>query len=136
MLAELTLLLHEMLEPAVNRGSPASDLTRDGIAAGGAAIVVTGLPSPGKARLVEALRDRLQVDGIAVEASRVVNDRRQRIYVHAESDLEALVEGSRLVGHASREADVVVPVDWEAPARSVARVVELLVARGLVAPEV
>jgi hypothetical protein len=130
MFAELTLLLHEMLEPAAY-GRPTTDLSSVGVAGTRSAIVVTGLPSPGKTRLVEALSDRLRQEGIAVEASPDVNDHRHPIRVHAETDLEALVEGPV---HAARGADVVVPVDWESPTRSVARVVELLIARGLVAP--
>jgi len=135
MFAELTLLLHEMLEPAAY-AAPTSDLTRAGSAETGAVIVVTGLPSPGKTRLVEALSDRLRNDRITVEASLHANDCRPGIHVHAETDLEALVEGAGSPVAAARGADVVVPVDWESPTRSVARVVELLTARGLVAPEV
>jgi predicted metal-dependent RNase len=137
MLAELTLLLHELFEPADNRGRPTGDASpRLGVAGEPVAVVVTGLPSPGKTRLVEALRERLRVDGIAVEASGGTDDHRPVVRVHAETDLEALIEGAPVVTRSARGADVIVPVDWEAPSRSVARIVELLIARGLVAPEV
>lgn len=137
MLAELSLLLHEMLEPADDRGRAATDVSqRFGTEPGRVAVVVTGLPSPGKTRLVEALRDRLRVDGIAVAPAPEPTDDRPLLRVHAETDLEALVEGTPVVARSARGADVIVPVDWEAPSRSVARIVELLIARGLVAPGV
>ena len=90
MLAELSLLLHEMLEPADDRGRTASDVSqRFGTEPGRVAVVVTGLPSPGKTRLVEALRDRLRVDGIAVAPAPEPTDDRPLLRVHAETDLEA-----------------------------------------------
>jgi hypothetical protein len=52
--------------------------------------------------------------------------------VHAETDLDAFVEGLVELDErrAARAADLVVPVDWEPLARSVARITEALIARG------
>ena len=137
MLAELTLLLHEMLEPADSRGCFTSNLSSRVHADGDqVVIVVTGLPSSGKARLIDALRVRLGSAGITVEAGRAPNDSSRSLRVHAETDLEALVEGAPVVAQSARDADLIVPVDWESPSQSVTRVVELLIARGIVAPEV
>lgn len=138
MLAELTLLLHEMLEPADSRGRSRSDLSpRVDVGDARVVIVVTGLASPGKARLIDALQSRLRGTGVTVEPQGRFHDGNSpALRVHAETDLEALVEGAPVVARAARDADLIVPVDWEAPARSVTRVMELLIARGVVAPEV
>lgn len=104
------------------RGSP-------GPAASGAvsAVCISGLPGEGKRRLVEALAARLA--GLTPPV-RVTIDAATGpgglVRVHAETDLEAMLESSRF----PRDADLVVAVDWEPVARSVARIVALLVSRG------
>jgi hypothetical protein len=57
--------------------------------------------------------------------------------VHAETDLEALVEGgvSATARAAAREAEVIVRVDWERTDQSVDRVIHALVARGVIAAD-
>lgn len=90
-------------------------------------VLVTGLPSPGKVRLVHALHHRLEPSRIRV---RVAGDAAQPedvtiLRVHAATDFEALVEGAR-PAHEARRADLVVNVDWESVDRSVARVIEAL----------
>lgn len=80
-------------------------------------LLLTGIPSPGKARL----RTALQEAGLALSPSGSVR-------VHAETDLEALLEPELLreTRAAAAEADLVVPVDWERPEDSVTRVAALL----------
>ncbi len=134
MLAELTLLLHEMSDTL--RGRPhrvITELPGAAVASGEAIVVVTGLSSPGKARLVEALEHRLRSTGISVRGT---SDERLsntvwRLHVHAETDLEGMVEGRLAANDASQGAEVVIPVDWEPVERSVKRVVERLVSRGV-----
>lgn len=135
MLADLTILLHEMSDALRGRGatrSPAA-IAVDSPAARGFAIVVTGLGSPGKTRLVAALTrnfDGLDISVRVGPASPAPDVPVLR--VHAETDLEALVEGGR-EADARRDADaadLVVPVDWEPVPRSVSRIAEALIARG------
>jgi hypothetical protein len=78
---------------------------------------LTGMPSPGKTRL----RSALQEAGIAVSATGTLR-------VHAETDLEALLEPGLLreTRAAAASADIVIPVDWERPEDSVKRVVSFL----------
>lgn len=80
-------------------------------------VLLTGMPSPGKARL----RSALQEAGLAVSASGTV-------LVHAETDLEALLEPQLLreTRAAAARADLVIPVDWERPEDSVTRVAAFL----------
>ena len=136
MLAELTLLLHELLEPAARGQSARTAAPRDDADHHRTVVVVTGLASPGKARLIDALRQRLACTGVVVESRRPKGDEVLALCVHAETDLEALVEGAPVAARAARDADLIVPVDWEATSRSVARIVEWLIGRGIVAPEV
>ena len=84
---------------------------------------LTGMPSPGKARLAQAL------EAAGLSLSKSAPDLR----VHAETDLEALLEPGLLTGtHAdAAAADLVIAVDWESTAHSVGRVIELVAARGV-----
>jgi hypothetical protein len=78
-------------------------------------MLLTGIPSPGKARLKAAL-----------DAAAIPLDAPLR--VHAETDLEALLEPGlqRETSAAAAQADIVIPVDWEAAEDSVKRVVAIL----------
>jgi hypothetical protein len=78
-------------------------------------MLLTGIPSPGKARLKAAL----DAASIPVDAP---------VRVHAETDLEAMLEPSlqRETRAAAASADIVIPVDWESPADSVKRVIAVL----------
>ena len=137
MFAELTLRLHEMLEPANGRGQSARNAeSREDSDHQVRVVVVTGLPSTGKASLIDALRKRLLHADVVVESRRAIEGEIHTMRVHAETDLEAMVEGAPVASRASRDADMIVPVDWEPTSRSVARIVEWLIARGIVAPEV
>ena len=84
-------------------------------------MLLTGIPSPGKARLKAALDAALPLDA--------------PVRVHAETDLEAMLEPGlqRETRAAAAKADIIIPVDWESPADSVKRVIAILskgVARG------
>ena len=81
-------------------------------------LLITGIPSPGKSRLKAALE--------AADLSTASSARPIRI--HAETDLEAMVEPGLLrdTRAAAAKADIVIPVDWEAPEHSVRRVVAAL----------
>ncbi len=151
MLAGLTLFLHEMTDSLRGRVHPRRLDTRDPgdrsdpcagdpwVAPTGsltAEVIVTGLASPGKTRLVEALRRRLSPARMVVRVGairQVRNTEAAVLHVHAETDLEAMVEGGLQPGarEASRRADLLVAVDWERVERSVNRVVEALIARGV-----
>jgi hypothetical protein len=91
-------------------------------------LLVTGLPSVGKNRLVDALANRLGPAHVVVgvlpgaHAGAV-------LHVHAESDVEALIEGSWRPRPPDHAPEVVVRVDWEALDKSVERVLETLDAR-------
>ena len=78
-------------------------------------MLLTGIPSPGKARLQAAL-----------EAAAIPGDAPVRI--PAETDLEAWLEPEqqRETRAAAASADIVIPVDWESPADSVKRVIAVL----------
>ncbi len=86
-------------------------------------LLVTGLPSPGKARLVDALADRFGSTNIIVGA--LPGAGVSVLHVHAETDIDGLVEGSGSRDTA-RGARVVVPVDWEPVEQSVERVTATL----------
>jgi hypothetical protein len=95
-------------------------------------VLVTGLASHGKTRFVDALRQRLAPTTIPVYVSRgwPIPEDVAVLHVHAETDVEALVEG----GLRWREADgaeLVVAVDWEPVEQSVNRVVQTLATRGV-----
>lgn len=87
---------------------------------------LTGMPSPGKTRLASAL----EAAGLSISPSK------GRVRVHAETDLEALLEPGlqRRTRADAAAADLVIAVDWESTAHSVVRVVELVSARGALAP--
>lgn len=80
-------------------------------------MLLTGIPSPGKARLKAAL----EAAGVSLAAGGAVR-------VHAETDLEALLEPGlqRETRDAAAKADIVIPVDWESPENSVKRVIAVL----------
>ena len=98
-------------------------------------VLVTGLPSAGKTRFVHALQHRLDAWHLPVRASGgpALPADVTVLHVHADTDVEAFVEGD-LAGHSSRGAQVVVSVDWESMERSVDRVIEALHTRGLLTP--
>jgi predicted ATPase len=81
-------------------------------------VLLTGMPSPGKARLKAAL----EAAGLALTSPAV------GVRVHAESDLEALLEPElqRAARDAASHADIVVEVDWEPTEDSVRRVIAFL----------
>ncbi len=85
-------------------------------------LLLTGMPSPGKARLREALE--------AAELSTATAPTPVR--VHAETDLEAWLDPKlqRETRAAAAQADIVVPVDWERTERSVQRVIAFLGRQG------
>jgi len=137
MLADLTILLHEMSDAL--RGRAVAHPHRLDVVCepapftSGFSILVSGLASPGKTQLIEALSHHFSGPGVVV---RPLGDEAAAsgavLRVHAESDLEALVEGDRAVAErrAAAAADLVVPVEWEPVVRSIARITEALVARG------
>jgi hypothetical protein len=132
MLAEFSSLLHDVSDSLRGRHdiSDADPLDRP-TAEGEIIVLVTGLASPGKTRLVAALERRLRPAGIAVHTSASSPSTVRGVHVHAETDLDSLIEG-HLRSHAPlHTADVTVPVDWERVERSVSRVMEQLVARGI-----
>ena len=96
-------------------------------------LLVTGLPSPGKARLVDALEGRLRPSNISVRMGSHARGPAEMpiLHVHAESDLEALIEGGLPERESSKGAQLVVPVDWEPVDRSVMRIIETLSASGV-----
>ena len=134
MLADLTVLLHEMSDALRGRGvrPRIHDVDIDSSPARGFDVLVTGLGSAGKARLMSALTRQFEGSDIAVRSAPAAPSRRTVLHVHAESDLDAFVEGGLELEErrASRAADLVVPVDWEPLTRSVTRITEALIARG------
>jgi len=86
-------------------------------------LLVTGLPSPGKARLVDALAERFGATNILVGA--LPGGGASVLHVHAETDADGLVEGHG-PRDTARTARVVIPVDWEPVEKSVARVAATL----------
>src|SRR5829696_10152284 len=117
MLADVSLLLHEINDAVrARRGIHEDHAIEDRRRDTPTRVRVTGLASAAKARLVSALIERLAVDEIAVEtgAGPAPSDD-TTLRVHAETDIEALIEGG--IKTASRQdarnADVIVPVDWE-----------------------
>ena len=137
MLAEFNLLLHEMSDSLLGRHRPEpepDDWTIDSREIG---VIVTGLASAGKTRLIEALERRLRFSGIQIRTTTYLESAPTRwLHVHAESDFDALIEGGRALRHSFHTPDVVVPVDWEPADRSVTRVIEQLIARGVATAKV
>ncbi len=84
-------------------------------------LLLTGMPSPGKTRLAAAL----DAAGVFTASAAA------RLHVHAESDLEALLEPALLreTRAAGADADLIIPVDWESTPDSVRRVMTLLSSR-------
>jgi hypothetical protein len=135
MLADLSLLLHEVTDVLRRRRPAPTAAGRSDPALGGPppVVLVTGTASPGRTRLLTALERGLSAHGIRIETSERAIDRRVPVLrVHAESDIDALLEtGPGTEGAWARQADLLVPVDWEATAHSVRRIVDALVARGV-----
>jgi hypothetical protein len=134
MLADVSLLLHEINDAVrIRRGPRTARAVKERPALSPATVFVTGLASSGKARLVAALEERLAPGRIAVRASQPEPESRPALHVHAETDIEALIEGGLKTtsGRDAARADLIIPVDWESADRSVNRVIEALVDRGL-----
>jgi hypothetical protein len=136
MLADVSLLLHEINDAVrVRRTAQISRAVKERVQATPATVFVTGLASSGKARLVDALLRRLEPAHIDVRAAQPppLGTGAAALHVHAETDIEALIEGGLKLASQqdARHADLVVPVDWESAERSVSRVIEALVERGL-----
>ena len=89
-------------------------------------LLVTGLPSQGKTRFVEALASRVGPGNVVVGSLPGANAGAVLVHVHAESDVEALVEGAWPDRTAAKTAAVVVRVDWEPTEVSVERVLRTL----------
>jgi hypothetical protein len=135
MLADVSLLLHEINDAVrVRRHARENQAIKARARVSPATVFVTGLASSGKARLIDALRERLAPVHIDVRAGRPSPpDDAASLHVHAETDVDALIEGglktpSRLD---AERADLTVPVDWESTDRSVSRVMAALADRGL-----
>jgi hypothetical protein len=134
MLADLTLLLHEVTDAL--RGArdrpPGCDASRAPHRAAPRTVLVTGTTSPGKARLMSALDRALAPAGIVVVSPGRTSATDLVLHVHAEADIDALLEsGPGSEGAWARRADLLVPVDWEATPHSVRRVIAALIARGV-----
>ena len=89
-------------------------------------LLVTGLPSPGKTRFVDALSRRLGPGHMIVGALPGAPAGAALLHVHAETDLEALVEGPYQPRHTPPRPELVVRVDWEPVNASVDRVLETM----------
>jgi hypothetical protein len=89
-------------------------------------LLVTGLPSPGKTRFVDALSRRLGPGHMVVGTLPGAPAGGELLHVHAETDVEALVEGPYLPRQAAPRPELVVRVDWEPVSASVDRVLETL----------
>ena len=135
MLADVSLLLHEINDAVrLRRTTRIGRAVKEREQATPATVFVTGLASSGKARLVDALQLRLAPAHIDVRAAQPSTPgNAPALHVHAETDIEALIEGGLKTASQqdARHADLVVPVDWESAERSVSRVIEALVERGL-----
>jgi len=139
MLADVSLILHEINDAVrIRRHAREDHAVKPRPRLSPETVFVTGLASSGKARLIDALRERLASAHIDVHAGEPVSpDDAHSLHVHAETDVEALIEGGLKTPsrqHAER-ADLVVPVDWESTARSVSRVIAALAERGLTSVE-
>jgi len=96
-------------------------------------LLITGLPSPGKTRLVDALAGRLQPSRISVriggQAARGAES--PILHVHAQTDIEGFIEGGLPDAQSAKGAQLVVSVDWEPVDRSVTRIIDTLTAQGV-----
>ena len=135
MLADVSLWLHEMNDLVrVRRHAGEHSSFKAGALGSPATIRVTGLDSSGKARFVDALRERLAASHIEVLTGPPSPTRGgPSLHVHAETDVEALIEGGlkTMSRQDAQRADLIVPVDWEPADRSVARVLDALSDRGV-----
>ena len=135
MLADVSLLLHEINAAVRIRRHTREDEVFDECAPERQVTVfVTGLASSGKSRLVDALRERLAAAHITVRTAQSPSPGgAPSLHVHAETDVEALIEGGlkTVSRQEAQRADLIVPVDWESTDRSVSRVVAALHDRGL-----
>lgn len=84
-------------------------------------LLLTGMPSAGKTRLAAALN----AAGLTTASAAGT------LHVHAESDLEALLDPPlRRAIHAEQAtADLIISVDWESTTESVRRVMTLVSSR-------
>src|SRR5262245_7257117 len=139
MLADVSLLLHEIHDLVrIRRHAGENPSFRERALGPAATVLVTGLASSGKARLIDALRERLAPSQIEVRSGpRSPASAEPALHVHAETDVAALIEGGLKTGSRqdAQRADLIVPVDWESTDRSVARVLEALSDRGLASLE-
>lgn len=135
MLADVSLILHEINDAVrIRRHAREDHAAKPHTRLAPETVFVTGLASRGKARLIDALRERLASAQIDVRTGELpLEDDDAALRVHAETDVEALIEGGlRTASRRDAErADLIVPVDWESTDRSVSRVMAALVERGL-----
>jgi hypothetical protein len=94
-------------------------------------LLVTGLPSPGKTQLVDALSRRLGPHQVIAGSLPGGHAGNVVLHVHAESDLEAFVEGDWPDKRAAKHAGLVLRVDWEPIEASIDRVMQTLHARAI-----
>jgi hypothetical protein len=94
-------------------------------------LLVTGLPSSGKNRLVDALADRLGPNQVVAGWLPGAHAGNAVLHVHAETDLEALLEGEWPDRRAAEQAELVVRVDWEPIEASIDRVMQTLQSRAI-----
>jgi hypothetical protein len=133
MLADVSLLLHEINDAVrIRRGARTTCTVQERSLTLPATVFVTGVASSGKARLIDALHGRLAPRQIDVRAGQPPSPKGASLHVHAETDIEALIEGGlkAVSREDARHADVIVPVDWESVDRSVSRVLSALADRG------
>ncbi len=99
---------------------------------------ITGLPTPAKTRLIEALHARLASQSIQIrlchqntpDELELDGGRALVLHVHAQADADALVEARRITW-SSRSPDLVLATEWEAVGRAVQRILDLLARRGV-----
>ena len=94
-------------------------------------LLVTGLPSPGKTQLVDGLARRLGSHQVIAGSLPGGHAGNVVLHVHAESDLEAFVEGEWADKRAAKQAAIVVRVDWEPIETCIERVLQTLHARAI-----
>jgi hypothetical protein len=96
---------------------------------------ITGLPTPAKTRLIEALETRLASLPVLIRASQrdapaPRGERGVVLHVHAQADADAFVEAHQSASSA-RSPDLVLATEWEAVGCGVQRVLDLLDRRGV-----
>jgi hypothetical protein len=92
-------------------------------------LLVTGLPSPRKTQLVDGLARRIGASCVIVGSLPGGHAGDPVLHVHAESDLEAFVEGEWPDKRAAKRAALVVRIDWEPVETCIDRVLQTLHAR-------